>query len=118
MTFRKIIATLEAEVIFNSIDIETEIYSVCSTDLMSDLLRFSIPESLLITGLTQPQVVRTAEIADVTAIAFIQDKRPEKEAIELARQKGISLVVTRLSMFTACGKLYVEGLRSFPEDNK
>lgn len=113
MTLKKVIEILEAGVVLDSGDMSTEILSVCSSDLMSDLLHFANrPKSLLITGLINSQVVRTAEISEIKAIAFVLNKKPEREAIELARQKGIPLIVTRLSRFTACGRLYAEGLRS------
>ena len=113
MTLGKVTEILEGEVVLTTEDIETEILSVCSSDLMSDLLHFtSRPKSLLITGLNNTQVIRTAEIADIKAVVFVLDKRPDREAVEMARQKGITLIVTRLSRFTACGRLYAGGLGS------
>jgi len=113
MTLEKVIEILGAEMALTTADMSIEISSVCSSDLMSDLLHFSTtPKSLLVTGLINKQVVRTAEIADIKAIAFVLGKRPDEEIIEMARQKGIVLMVTRLSRYTACGKLYAGGLRS------
>lgn len=113
MTLKKVIEILGAEVVLATADMGAEISSVCSSDLMSDLLHFSTtPKSLLVTGLINTQVVRTAEIADIKAIAFVLGKRPDGETIEMARQKGIILLITRFSRFTACGILYAEGLRS------
>jgi len=117
MIFKRVLEILEAEVIVDAKDEGLEILSVCNTDLMSDLLHFSIkPNPILITGLTNTQVVRTAEIADIKAIAFVLNKRPDEEVIELARRKDVPLIVTKLSKFTACGRLYVEGLRSCTEN--
>jgi len=119
MTLGKVMEVLEGEVALNTGDMETEILSVCSSDLMSDLLHFSSkPKSLLITGLNNTQVVRTAEIADIKAVVFVLDKRPDRETVEMARQKGITLIVTRLSRFTACGRLYAEGLVSCTGENR
>lgn len=113
MTLRKIIELLEGEIILNTEDLDTTIDSVCSSDLMSDLLHFqSKTKALLITGLNNTQVIRTAEIADLKVIVFVLDKRPDKDTTEMARQKGVQLIVTRLSRFTACGRLYEAGLRS------
>jgi predicted transcriptional regulator len=114
MTFNKVVEILEADVVLdNEDDGNVEFQTVCSTDLMSDLLHFSSrPKSLLITGLANTQVVRTAEIADIKAVVFVLDKRPDKETVEMARQKEIALIVTRLSRFTACGRLYAAGLKS------
>ncbi len=116
MIFEKVIEILEAEIVNPDGD-DTEIQSVCSTDLMSDLLHYSsTPRSLLITGLANTQVVRTAEIADIRAVVFVLGKRPDRETIEMAKQKGIALIVTRLSRFTACGRLYAAGLKSCTGD--
>lgn len=113
MIFEKVVEILEAEIILSPDSTDDEIQSVCSTDLMSDLLHFSsAPRSLLITGLANTQVIRTAEIADIKAVVFVLDKRPDRETVEMARQKGIALVVTRLSRFSACGRLYAAGLKS------
>lgn len=114
MTFDKVVEILEADVLLNNEDGgDAEFQSVCSTDLMSDLLHFSSrPKSLLITGLANTQVVRTAEIADIKAVVFVLDKRPDKETVEMARQKDIALMVTSLSRFSACGRLYAAGLKS------
>lgn len=113
MTLKQIIEILEARIVSGPNAGETEILSVCASDLMSDLLHFSVrPKAILITGLINSQVVRTAEISEIKAVVFVLDKSPEREALELARQKDIPLLVTRLSRFTACGRLYSEGLRS------
>jgi len=113
MTLEKVREILEGELVLDAGNPDTEITSVCSSDLMSDLLHFSSePKSLLITGLNNTQVIRTAEIADIKAVVFVLDKRPDRETVEMAKQKGITLVVTRLSRFTACGRLYAAGLGS------
>lgn len=119
MTINKIAETLRAEIILDVGSLDFEIESVCSSDLMSDLLHFSTKnKSLLITGLTNKHVVRTADIADIKAIVFVLDKRPDKDTIALAKEKGITLLVSPLSRFTACGKLYSVGLRSCVDENK
>lgn len=119
MTLKRVIELLEAEIVLDSGDMDAEVTSVCSSDLMSDLLHFSSkPKSLLITGLNNTQVIRTAEIADIEAIVFVLRKRPDRETIEMARQKDIPLIVTRLSRFSACGRLYAEGLRSCTGDDR
>lgn len=119
MKLEKVIEILEAEIVLDPGDMDMEINSICSSDLMSDLLHFSSkPKSLLITGLNNTQVIRTVEIAEIRAIAFVLDKKPDKETIEMARQKRIPLIVTRLSRFTACGRLYAEGLRSCTGDDR
>ncbi len=93
------------------------IASAYCADLMSDVLSFSITDSLLITHLTNTQVIRTAVVADIKAIVFVQNKRPDKETIDLAQRQKIPLLVTNLSMFDTCGILYEKGLRSKPDTN-
>lgn len=119
MTIKRIAEILKAEIILDSDTLDFEIESVCSSDLMSDLLHFSTKcKSLLITGLTNSQVIRTADIADIKAIVFVLDKRPDKDTVALAKEKKITLMVSPFSRFTACGKLYSEGLRSCVDENK
>jgi hypothetical protein len=81
-------------------------------DLMSDVLAFSVTDCVLITGLTNAQVIRTAEMAEIDAIIFVQSKRPDIRTITLAEERQIPLLTTDFSMFDACGRLYENGLRS------
>ncbi|MHC4315898.1 MAG: hypothetical protein ACYSW3_25935, partial [Planctomycetota bacterium] len=79
---------------------------------------FAKSESLLLTGLTNPQVVRTAEMADLQAICFVRGKKPEEETIEMAEAKDIPLLVTPIPMFESCGRLYQQGLPGCSEYRK
>lgn len=115
MELHKIIKLLDAVVIPDTDDSEVDIQWAYSSDLMSDVLFFAAADCILITGLTQPQVIRTAEIADIKTVVFVQNKNPDKETVELAKKKKIPLLVTPLSKFAACGKLYTEGLRDCPK---
>jgi predicted transcriptional regulator len=83
---------------------------VYGSDLMSDVLAFVELDSLLLTGSTNLQVVRTAEIADVAGICIVRGKQPQEETVKLADEKKIPLLVTKLSMYESCGRLYKEGL--------
>ncbi len=112
MTLSEIKETLQAEMLTGKSFTDVDITSAYSADLMSDVLAFCNPESLLITALTNAQVVRTAEFASIKVIVFIQGKRPDRETVALSEEKGIPLLVTKLSMFEACGRLYGKGLRS------
>ncbi len=114
MTLDDVRGILEALVLTNRTDMSREIKRAYCADLMSDVLAFSVTHSLLITGLTNAQVIRTADVADVRAVVFVQGKRPDAEAIALAEGKHIPLLATRLSMFDVCGRLYEKGLRSLP----
>ena len=88
-----------------------EIGEGCATDLMSNVLATSGTNTLLITGLNNIQVVRTAEMSDIPAVVFIQDRIPNNDVIELAKEKNIVLMVSNYSMYSACGNLYLAGLR-------
>jgi len=110
MTLEEVKEILKAEVIIDSNNLEMEVKMGCGCDLMSDVLAFIKSEALLLTGLTNTQVIRTAEIADIKAICFVRGKRPNEETIRLAESKGIPLLVTQLPMFESCGRLYQNGL--------
>ncbi len=112
VTLKEIIAILEATVItkLEDEDMDVNIRSACSADLMSAVLYYHTPNSLLITGLTQAHVIRTAEIAGIKTIVFVLGKKPDIYAIEIAEQKKIALLSTSLCMYTASGRLFQAGL--------
>lgn len=91
---------------------QLEITCASAADLMSDVLALVEPGSVLLTGLCNPQVVRTAEMSDILAIIFVRNKQPPEETITLAKEKGIPLIATPYSMFEASGRLYGAGLKS------
>jgi predicted transcriptional regulator len=114
MTLSQIQTLLSAELLFEYGAQDLDIKYAKASDLMSDVLAFSQPFSerntLLITGLTNKQVIRTCEIAGVAAIIFVRGKNPTDETIKLARQCNIPVLTTRLKMFEACGILYTNGI--------
>jgi predicted transcriptional regulator len=119
MTLGEVKSALGAKILTGEDDMNITIDKAYCADLMSDVLAFSITNSLLITGLTNNQVIRSAEMADIRAIVFVQSKRPDTETIALADAKKIPLLVTDRTMFEVCGKLYEKGLRSRSDrDNK
>ena len=79
--------------------------------MMSDVLAFVKDQSVLLTGLVNLQVVRTADMMDMVCIVFVRGKEPSDAMIELASERGMVLMKTKERMFTACGKLYDNGLR-------
>lgn len=87
------------------------INSVCAGDLMSDLLAYSHAHALLLTGLANTQVIRTAEMLDLAAIIFINGKEPNVEMLQLAQHKGIPLLTTSRPLYTGCGMLYASGIK-------
>ena len=90
-----------------------EIFGAMGADLMSDVLASIKPEAALLTGLCNPQVVRTATIADIRAIVFVRGKYPDPDTVLLANEENIPLIITDLGLFEACGILYQAGLPSF-----
>jgi predicted transcriptional regulator len=117
MKLAEIRRLLDCEVIcgeewLEAIDVE----SCFAADLMSDVLAFSRAGALLVTGLTSLQSVHTADIADLTAILFIHDKRPGGPVVDVARQKKIPLLTTRRFMFETCGLLFDHGVKAAGKD--
>jgi predicted transcriptional regulator len=103
---------LEAEVLTGADLLGVEVQSACGADLMSDVLAFSKEKVLLLTGLVNPQVIRTAEMMDIRAIAFVRGKRPSAEMLALADDHSIAVLTTEHPMYISCGLLYHNGLRS------
>jgi len=89
---------------------DIDIHNACGSDLMSDVLAFVKDQSLLLTGLVNLQVVRTAEMMDIRAVCFVRGKTPPESLIELAKELGIVILKTQLPMYIACGRLYLSGL--------
>lgn len=102
---------LDAKVICCEEGLSRHVYSACGSDMMSDVLAFVKEQAVLLTGLVNPQVVRTAEMMDMSCIVFVRGKSPDLSMIELAEQRDIVLIGTELEMFTSCGRLYAHGLR-------
>lgn len=102
---------LGAELLTGETDMNKEASFVFGCDLMSDVLAFVSGETVLLTGLTNIQVIRTAEMLDIKCIIFVRGKIPDYQVIKLAEEKGICLMSTRRIMFTACGILYNHGLK-------
>ncbi len=113
MLLSEIKTLLEAEVLTSEDEKtlkEIEIHTACGCDLMSDVLAFVKDQSLLLTGLINAQVVRTAEMMDIVAICFVRGKSPAEDVVGLANSMGITILTTDLPLYTACGKLYSQGL--------
>ena len=110
MKLSKIKEILDAEVMAGADMLETEVDSAFGSDLMSDVLAFVNDRVLLLTGLVNPQVVRTAEMMDISAIVFVRGKQPDETVIALAESKGITILTTAHTRYVACGRLYNEGL--------
>lgn len=111
MTIGDIKNILKAETICGEELLGTEVHTACGADMMSDVLAFVKDQAVLLTGLINPQVVRTAEMMDIRCIVFVRGKQPEGDVVALAKERDVVLMKTPLRMFTACGILYEMGLR-------
>ena len=112
MKLGDVLEIIEGKVITKDPDLDLNIEMGCGADLMSDVLAFTHEGTLLMSGLTNPQVVRTAEMAGIKAIVFVRGKIPPAETISLAEEKGIPLLASKYTMFETCGRLYKAGLTS------
>lgn len=111
MTIREIQEALGARLVYGEEFLDKEVHNACGSDMMSDVLAFVKDQAVLLTGLCNPQVIRTAEMMDIICIVFVRDKRPDEDMIELAKERGIAILSTGHRMFGACGILYSKGLR-------
>jgi len=110
MTLKEIITFCDGEVIAFSSGLNHRVTSAFGSDLMSDVLAYVEEDTLLITGLTNQQVIRTAEMLDLKAILFVRGKVPCEEVVALAEEKEIVLMTTKHTLYTVSGMLYKEGL--------
>ena len=110
MQIRKISELLNAEILCGNDHLDGVVNSACGCDMMSDVLAFVKDQAVLLTGLCNPQVVRTAEMMDMRCIVFVRGKIPPAEVIALAEEAGIVVMATSERMYAACGKLYAGGL--------
>ena len=110
MTIREAMETVHGKVLWGEEHLDEEILAACGSDMMSDVLAFVKDQAMLVTGLCNPQVIRTAEMIDMKCVLFVRDKNPTPEMLELAEDAGIVGLKTGHRMFTSCGLLYEAGL--------
>ena len=110
MTIQQICDLLQARPLTANVSMDAEVHSACGSDMMSDVLAYVKDQGVLVTGLNNPQVVRTASMMDMVCIVFVRGKIPGEEIIKLAEQLDITILATDLPMFPACGILYSNGL--------
>ena len=111
MTLGFIKSLLNAQLLYGEEFLSREVYTACGSDMMSDVLAHVDDQSVLITGLCNPQVIRTAEMMDIVCIVFVRSKKPDENMIARANEREIPLLCTGHRMFSACGMLYEKGLR-------
>ena len=112
MKLKQVKEILGAEVLTGEEFLENEVYSACGCDLMSDVLAFVKDRAILLTGLMNPQVIRTAEMMDIETVIFVRGKKPGDEIIGMAKMKDIAIMTTELPLYIASGKLYEAGLKN------
>ena len=110
MTLNDVKIILNAEVIVGEEHLDLEVKTAFGADLMSDVLAFAKAGSLLLTGLTNSQVIRTANILDIAAIILVRGKKPSTETINLAKELKIPLFTTKYILFETAGRLYAKGI--------
>ncbi len=110
MTAREVQQILGARVLVGEDDLDREVNSACGSDMMSDVLAFSKDHSVLLTGLCNPQVIRTAEMLDIVCVVFIRGKHPDQVILDMASERDLIIMETGHRMFSACGMLYQAGL--------
>jgi predicted transcriptional regulator len=110
MKLGEIVKILDAEVLVGTDTLDLEITAACGSDLMSDVMAYVRDNVLLLTGLLNVQVIRTAEMMDIKAVVFVRGKMPGSDMIEMAKEKGIAVLRTKEPMYISCGKLYSAGI--------
>ncbi len=110
MTINEAAKVVDATILCGEENKDSEIFSACGSDLMSDVMAFVKEQVLLFTGLINVQVIRTASLMDIGAICFVRGKKPSDEMIEMAKDQDIVLMSTKDPMYIACGKLYQAGI--------
>ena len=110
MKIGRVAELLDAKVLCGEDKLDKEVHSACGCDMMSDVLAFVKDQAVLITGLCNPQVVRTAVMMDMRCIVFVRGKMPPQDVVDLAEDSGLVVLASGERMYTACGKLYINGL--------
>ena len=114
MTILDMVSVLNAKVLRGFDKLDTPVYTACCSDLMSDVLAFVDEKTVLITGLTNPHVIRTSEMLDLKCLVFARGKVPTEDILDSADEQGLVVLTTKATAFTACGLLYEAGMRGVP----
>ena len=110
MKIREILDALDARLLTPDADLEVDVHAACGSDMMSDVLAFVKDQSVLLTGLCNPQVIRTAEMLDIVCLIFVRGKKPDETLIQMAKDRDLIVMETGHRMFSSCGMLYQAGL--------
>lgn len=112
MKLKEILDLLEAELLTSESHLEREISCAFGSDLISDILMCTKESTLLLTGLTNPQVIRLSDMIDVLGIVFVRGKYPPDDLVEMANERDLPLISTKFTLYKSAGILYNAGLRS------
>ncbi len=112
MILKEIVTLLEADVLTSNADLDKEVPCAFASDLISDILMCTKEPTLLLTGLTNPQVIRLSDMIDLLGIVFVRGKVPPAELVQMAEERNLVLISTKLTMYRSSGILYNTGLRS------
>ena len=110
MTIAEVINIVDGTLLTSPDRLSMPVDTACGSDLMSDVLAFVKDKTVLITGLINTHVIRTAEMLDITCIVFSRGKQPNEEMLEMAEEAGIAVLVTKYTLYDSCGRLYQAGL--------
>lgn len=109
-TLQQICELLDGTFMCGEEQADQQVYTACGCDLMSDVLAFTRSGSVLLTGLTNMQVIRTAEMLDLKAVVFVRSKRPDESVVEMARSLNMVLVMSPHPLYESCGRLFAAGM--------
>ena len=112
MQMKRVAELLGATVLCGADHLDGEVHSACGSDMMSDVLAYVKDQAVLLTGLVNAQVVRTAVMMDMRCVVFVRNKVPCEEILLLAQDSGLVIMRTEKRMYEACGILYADGLRA------
>ena len=118
MKMTEIAQLLDCRVLCCEEQLDGDVYSACGSDMMSDVLAYVKNQAVLLTGLLNTQVIRTAEMMDMVCVVFVRNKMPSEEILKIAQESGIVVMSTRHRMYEACGILYASGLNRIEGDNR
>ena len=111
MTVKDVADILNAKVLSGEDQLDLEVHDACGSDMMSDVLAFVKNQAVLLTGLVNVQVIRTADMMDIICIVFVRGKMPDEDMLAIARRKDMVVLATDLRMYNACGRLWEAGLK-------
>jgi predicted transcriptional regulator len=112
MKLSDVMKALDAELLVKDISLDVDVPCAFGSDLISDILMCTKESTLLLTGITNPQIIRLSDMIELTAIVFVRGKRPAEDVVKMARQRKLPLLTTKYTMYQSSGVLYNLGLRS------